>query len=376
MGGRVFVGILLLLASIVARKAAAATTCGFDVVARTMLLQADCTTDATIGVPDGFTLDGRGHTITALDPPVDHYRGAILQNAAGATRVNVRNVVLTASGIADVCDTGDDKLRGIALLDCGGMVSNVRIVGLKQTSPTACSEGSGIIVNTAPFDGTHPATKVVKISNVRVSDFQFVGLQAQGDVSVRIEANTVEGTNEPGIPAAGQFGMLLGRGAITTVRGNVVRQDASTTNLNTLGIFAFEVNDNVIDQNRIEGAPAGVFVESYCQNTPSANRNRISANTIRVTNEGIILVARDAIGISTCDAHVDQNLVAQNTIKAIPGGGTAPDGVFVGAQDFGGPFVPTADANTIKRNTITGFGVGIFQNGDTNTVIQGNVVQP
>jgi hypothetical protein len=34
-----------------------------------MRLDANCTTDETLFIPDGFTLDGRGHTITAVDRP-------------------------------------------------------------------------------------------------------------------------------------------------------------------------------------------------------------------------------------------------------------------------------------------------------------------
>ena len=36
---------------------------------KTVSLVADCTTDTTIGVPDGYTLDGKGFTITAVDGP-------------------------------------------------------------------------------------------------------------------------------------------------------------------------------------------------------------------------------------------------------------------------------------------------------------------
>ena len=34
---------------------------------KTMTLTADITTDTTIIVPDGYTLDGNGYTITAVD---------------------------------------------------------------------------------------------------------------------------------------------------------------------------------------------------------------------------------------------------------------------------------------------------------------------
>jgi len=42
---------------------ATTTDCTFTVSGSTMTLNGDCTTDETILVPDGFTLDGNGRTI-------------------------------------------------------------------------------------------------------------------------------------------------------------------------------------------------------------------------------------------------------------------------------------------------------------------------
>ena len=66
-------------------SARAATTCVFDTTPSTMSLTADCTTDEPIFVPDGVTLDGQGNTITAVDPPGDHFKGGVIRNAVGAT---------------------------------------------------------------------------------------------------------------------------------------------------------------------------------------------------------------------------------------------------------------------------------------------------
>ncbi len=51
----------------------ATTTCTFTTSGFTNTLDADCTTDETILVPNGFTLDGAGHTITAQDPSGGHF---------------------------------------------------------------------------------------------------------------------------------------------------------------------------------------------------------------------------------------------------------------------------------------------------------------
>ena len=56
--------------------------CTFTTVGTTMRLDADCSTSTTIMIPDGFTLDGGHHTITAVDPGVGSpFQGAVLRNA-------------------------------------------------------------------------------------------------------------------------------------------------------------------------------------------------------------------------------------------------------------------------------------------------------
>src|SRR6266540_3206520 len=85
-----------------ALPASATTTCTFTTSAATMTLDADCTTDQTILVQDGFTLDGAGHTITAVDPAGGHFVGAVVKN--GGTTAHVTNLGVTASGLANVCD--------------------------------------------------------------------------------------------------------------------------------------------------------------------------------------------------------------------------------------------------------------------------------
>jgi hypothetical protein len=60
-----------------------ATTCAIDddPVSQRMTLLADCTTDHTLSIPDGYAFDGDGHTITAVDPDGAHFLGAVVANA-------------------------------------------------------------------------------------------------------------------------------------------------------------------------------------------------------------------------------------------------------------------------------------------------------
>ena len=86
--------------------------CVFSTEDTTMELSADCTTDATILIPEGFTLDGAGNTITAVDPDDGHFLGAVVANVG--THANVMNLRITASNLADVCDINDKTEIGRA----------------------------------------------------------------------------------------------------------------------------------------------------------------------------------------------------------------------------------------------------------------------
>src|SRR5688500_9486672 len=99
------------LVLVLAATSLASAQCSFTTVKKTMTLSADCTTTTSIIVPNGFTIDGAGHTITAMDPIGDHFKGGVIQN--GGASANVTNVVITVSALADVCDSGPARLRGI-----------------------------------------------------------------------------------------------------------------------------------------------------------------------------------------------------------------------------------------------------------------------
>jgi hypothetical protein len=69
-----------------ATSVAASAACAFTTVKKTMTLNGSCTTTSSIIVPNGFTLDGAGYTITANDPLLGHFTGGVVQNG-GASAV-------------------------------------------------------------------------------------------------------------------------------------------------------------------------------------------------------------------------------------------------------------------------------------------------
>ena len=208
-------GFLIDNLTLASSDAAVAGGCAFDVSGTTWRLLADCTTDETIEIPEGVTLDGDGHSITAVDPAGDHFRGAVVRN--GGATANVTDVEITASGLADVCDGGAGRLRGILLDGAAGAITNVSVHGVRQ-GLSGCQEGNAIEARNV--DGSAATRLAVTISDTTVFDYMKNGITTNGNLSATIERNAVTGDGPVGYIA--QNGIQVGFGASALVQGNAV----------------------------------------------------------------------------------------------------------------------------------------------------------
>ena len=211
-----------------------------------MTLVADCTTDESILIPNGFTLNGANHTITAVDPPAPgHFLGAIVRN--GGASASVINLTVTASGLADVCDGGDTRLRGILLDGASGSITNNTVTGVRQ-GPSGCQEGNSIEARNEPFDATGADLGVTISANV-VSDYQKTGIIANGSVAATITGNTLTGAGPVGYIA--QNGIQVGFGATAVVKNNTVSGNSYTGPDVACGILLFQAGGVKVSANNL-----------------------------------------------------------------------------------------------------------------------------
>ncbi len=198
----------------------AATTCTFTTVKKTMTLNANCTTDSSIVVPNGFTLDGAGHTIMAVDPSLGHFTGGVIQN--GGAVANVTNLVVTVSGLADICDAGANRLRGVLFDGASGSITNVKALNINQGA-SGCQEGNAIEVRNF---GSSATTNRVTIDGNTVTGYQKTGIVANGDVDATITNNVVDGLGPVGYIA--RNGIQIGFGGTGMVKRNQVSGNSYT----------------------------------------------------------------------------------------------------------------------------------------------------
>jgi len=162
-----------------------------DSTTKTITLTSDCTTDHTIHITNGWTLNGAGFTITAVDPTGLHFLGAVIQVDAGISPTTIQNVGVTASGLTDTCDGGVDRLRGILLDGTPGTVTGTTVHGVRQ-GHSGCQEGNAIEARFFPSPASSQRLAVT-ISNNTVSEYQKNGITTNGQVSAMISGNTVTG---------------------------------------------------------------------------------------------------------------------------------------------------------------------------------------
>jgi parallel beta-helix repeat protein len=158
--------------------------CAFTTKNATMTLNADCTTTTTINVPNGVTLDGKGHRITAVDPVGGAFTGAVVAN--GGAVMNVQN--LTIVGSSNVVDNCRD-FNGVAFLAASGSITNVALSGIGLPN-TGCQIGRAILVNSIGS----ATRQSVKIENNVVSNYNKDGIDVRGNVDAKIDGNTVTGS--------------------------------------------------------------------------------------------------------------------------------------------------------------------------------------
>jgi parallel beta-helix repeat protein len=227
-------------------------------------------------VPDGVTIDGAGHTISASNPPApaQTYTGAVVTNAAGATSIKIENLTITGPSTgfpfplpANSCNSPFPGLFGIFFNDASGAVSNVKVFNMFQTNTApgspACQVGHGIRVD-APT-----AARTVNITNTEISAYQKGGIFASGNVTMNVSSSTigpastvpfsiatnaVQWTNRffaqsPGVGASGSM-------TNSTISGTsfVSTNPVDPTTGASTAVLLFGSNNVTIDHNTITGS--------------------------------------------------------------------------------------------------------------------------
>jgi predicted extracellular nuclease len=198
-----------------------------DARTKVRTLAGDCTTSTTITVPNGWTLAGGGHTITAYDPAGGHFRGAVVANAGSVA--SVHDVTITGYHLADSCDAGADALRGILLDGASGVLDGNRVIDLRQNG-SGCQEGNAIEARNY-IEGRARLSKRgrdvhVAVTGNEVRGYQKTGIAVNGSVLALVYGNTVQGLGK--VPYIAQNGVQVAFGGAGVVSHNTITDNYYT----------------------------------------------------------------------------------------------------------------------------------------------------
>jgi hypothetical protein len=225
-------------------------------------LREDCVVQSAMFIPDGYTLNGAGHTLTASeDGAGEHYKGAVLRNRG--TVANVRDVTVTARNLSDVCDGEADRLRGILLEGASGTIEDTVVEDLNQAGNFGgCQEGFAIDVRNLAADATPVA---VTVRGNQLTGYQKAGVVVLGRVVATVEDNVIDGLGPTDRIA--RVGIQLAHGVSGQVMGNQVRGNAYIFERDSgSGILVFggpyygagrelchdlRIEDNVLEENDV-----------------------------------------------------------------------------------------------------------------------------
>lgn len=291
--------VLLLIAAISAAAGLSKTAvaqCTTTVAGKTMTLNGSCTTSSSIIVPNGFTFDGAGHTITAVDPAGGHFVGGVIQNAGA--KANVTNVKITTSNLVNICDAGPDRLRGILFDGASGSISNTEITNIKQlpdpgNSLSGCQEGNAIEVRNF---GSSATTIRVSIDSNLISGYQKTGIIANGDTDATITDNVVTGFGPQ--PFIAQNGIQIGFGATGMVKRN-------------------EVSKNAYSGASGDASGGILVVAGPYYDSPYSTGDQIMNNTLTNNDIGVWLSQAEAdftAPLTATNAKVVSNIITNNAI--------------------------------------------------------------
>lgn len=241
------------------------SVCATSQAGTTITLTSDCATTTTLTVPDGFTLDGGGHTITASDAsltPAGFFTGPVVTNAG--TSMYIEN--LTVRGNFSLADE-TKAVFGIVFTNADGTIDGVQVLDITRHS--TFNYGQGIQVIAA---GT---TRSVTITNTTVSGFQKAGLNASGSVIVDVSGSTIGppdlSINTPTSPfplAQNTAQYIFGAGG--TITGSTIIGYSALQNAGgsaSIAILLFGSSGVTVDSNVFGGDGTDIAIGVYSGST-------------------------------------------------------------------------------------------------------------
>jgi hypothetical protein len=269
-------GVLLLPAGAAVAEAGCITTTSGS----TISLTADCTLTATWVVPNGTTVDGNSHTITA-DPSGAWADNAIIESTQGANSLPPTSMTI---GHLNVDATGVSNVSVIKFDGAKGRVNQVTIAGGQGSDPA----GYGVEIENSQ-GATFAATDQVKIDGgSSIHGYQQAAVHVTDSMRFTVLKSTI------GNPNTGSGSSAYGVLADTLAHGAVAQNAISLSDAEPANGTTFRAGVKLDHTLRVE----------------------VKRNVFSGGNADFGVAAMNTVGTSRTTAAVDCNLFRRNDTSA------------------------------------------------------------
>ncbi len=231
-------------------------------------LNEDVSTYSTITLPDDATLNGNGHTITAVeDSGHRNFSGSVLASAVGTTSaaatLDVTNLNIKTQGFEGGSNSGG-LLNGIYLNRAGGSLTHVTVDGISHGN--GVQEGNAISIrNRVSGDDINVPRAQVTLSDVDVTNYQKTGLLLDGNLTFTVKnAQIGQGAGPQGQPnpTIAANSLQVSRGASGSVTDSTIKLNSHEQGTAALLYNAKKVDFNSVTINGDAPAMTGIDVSN------------------------------------------------------------------------------------------------------------------
>ena len=243
-----------------------------DRPAKTFTLTGDCTTNATLTLRDGWTLDGAGHTITVVDPSSGSFTGAVLTNeiVSGGASMYISDVTIHGN-LASGCSS---SLFGVRFDGARGSFTNSTVSAIRYGAGSGCQSGNSVDITNLGGPTRLPVT----VDGVSVTEFQKTGIRANGNVALRLTDSSVASSDLDLITASNS--LQISRGARAYVAGNTIAgNDWDGNDLwSATGVLLYGAEDVTFIRNVVNGDDTDLGLYVSQDSTYQAGTTTLTCN--------------------------------------------------------------------------------------------------
>ncbi len=229
----------------------------------------DAITYTTISLPNHATLDGGGHTITAVEDAAHrNFPGAVVASAVGTNEsgpaeLNVKDLDIETEGF-EGGGNSNGLLNGIYMYRAGGSLTNVSVDGISHSN--GVQEGNAISIrNRVGADDYNVPRAHVVLADIDVTNYQKTGLLLDGNLTFSVQNSRVgQGAGPLGEPnpTIAANSVQISRGASGSVTNSTFKLNSHAQ---ATGVLLYNARNVAFDGVTVDGtapATAGIVVSN------------------------------------------------------------------------------------------------------------------